>query len=67
MTKRFHVPNISCNHCVMTITRELDRVPGVKVVQGDVATKTIVVEYESDAALAAAKRKLEEIGYPATE
>lgn len=67
MIQNFFIPNISCNHCVMTITRELGKVPGVKVLTGDAATKTIALEYDSDAALVAAKSTLEEIGYPATE
>ena len=31
----FSIPNISCNHCVMTIKNELDELEGVVTVDGD--------------------------------
>ena len=34
------IPNISCGHCVMTITRETKDLPGVVKVEGDQQAKT---------------------------
>ena len=34
-TKTYHVPNISCGHCVSTIERELRELVGVKSVKAE--------------------------------
>ena len=56
--------DISCNHCAMTIKRELAPVEGVVAVDVDVPAKTVELDYEDDAALERAKATLVEIGYP---
>jgi copper chaperone len=61
------IPNISCDHCVMTIQRELGDVEGVIKVEGDPKTKEIHVEWISPATLEKIKSTLEDINYPATE
>lgn len=61
----FSVPNISCEHCVMTIKNELGQVNGVHRVDGDPDGKSITVEWETPATTAAIKAKLKDIGYPA--
>ncbi|NPV09796.1 MAG: heavy-metal-associated domain-containing protein [Anaerolineae bacterium] len=61
---RLQVPNISCQHCVRTITRELSVVPGVRKVSVDVEAKTVEVQYEGPATEARIRDTLEEIGYP---
>ncbi|NLD44706.1 MAG: heavy-metal-associated domain-containing protein [Chloroflexi bacterium] len=61
-----HAENISCQHCAMTIRRELRDVAGVTVVDVDVPGKNIVLEYADEAALQRAKDTLQEIGYPVT-
>ncbi|HIQ06464.1 MAG TPA: copper chaperone, partial [Anaerolineae bacterium] len=58
------IPNISCDHCIHTIKRELGSVEGVGFVSGDVAARQVTVNYENDDALARAKATLAEIGYP---
>ncbi|NLS78037.1 MAG: heavy-metal-associated domain-containing protein [Chloroflexi bacterium] len=60
----FSVPNISCNHCVMTIKRELGALKGVSSVDASAQTKQVTVGYDSEATLARVKATLEEIGYP---
>jgi copper chaperone len=65
--KKFSVPNISCEHCVMTIQRELGEVEGVSKVQGDLTKKEIVVEWNAPATIEKIKSTLEEINYPAVE
>ncbi|NIP15973.1 MAG: heavy metal transporter [Pseudomonadales bacterium] len=62
---KLDIPNISCNHCVMTVKRESGFVDGVKFVSGDVERKTATFEVAGEEALAALKAALAEAGYPA--
>ena len=66
-SKTFHVPNISCHHCVMTIKRELGELDGVAGVTGDVETKSVTVEWDSPATWDSIKSLLAEINYPPAE
>jgi copper chaperone len=58
------IPNISCNHCIMTVKRESGFVDGAEFVSGDVDGKAATFKIESNAALAALKETLAEAGYP---
>jgi len=62
-----HASDISCEHCARTITRELGQVAGIRVIEVDVPTKRMVLEYHSVADLERARRVLDDIGYSATE
>ena len=67
MEKRtFSISNISCGHCVMTITNELRELVGIKQVVGDTQNKTITVEWESPTTLQEIQDTLKEINYPAS-
>ena len=59
------IPNISCNHCVMTVKRESGFVDGAEFVSGDVEAKTATFQVAGDESLAALKETLSEAGYPA--
>lgn len=59
------IPNITCGHCVMTITRELGEIKGVSRVTGNPAAKTITVEWGPPATLEQIYAVLREINYPA--
>jgi copper chaperone CopZ len=63
-TRTFSVPNISCDHCVRTIHRELVALPGVHEVEGNVARKEITVNYGPEETLDRIKETMSEIGYP---
>jgi copper chaperone len=63
-SKTFSVPNISCNHCVMTIKRELGELAGVSSVAADAETKNVTVEWELPANWEAIASLLTEINYP---
>jgi copper chaperone len=63
-TIRLYADDISCNHCAMTIKRELGAVAGISNVRVDVLAKAIELEYSDEQALARAKATLDEIGYP---
>jgi copper chaperone len=58
-------PDISCDHCIMTIEKAVTKLPGVQFVSGDPATKQVIVDYDpARAELAAIEQALEEEGYP---
>jgi copper chaperone CopZ len=63
-TVTYTVPNISCHHCVNTITTELTDLAGVKEVKADVATKQVNVNYEAPATIEKIEGLLAEINYP---
>ena len=64
-TQKLSIPNISCDHCVMTIKRELGEIEGVSGVEGNAAKKEITVDWASPASLEKIKSVLREINYPA--
>jgi copper ion binding protein len=66
-SKTFQVPNISCNHCVMTIKREVGDLAGVANVEADADTKQVTVEWNDPANWGQIKDLLQEINYPAAE
>ena len=61
------IPTISCEHCVMTIKRELGEIQGIEEVGGDATTKEITVQWDLPATLEQIKSTLEEINYPAAD
>jgi copper chaperone len=61
----FHIPKISCGHCVMAIKNELGEVAGVHSVDGAPDTKKVVVEWEAPASEALIRERLQDINYPA--
>lgn len=63
-TVTYSIPNISCGHCVHTITTELSDLVGVKSVSADQTTKIATVTFEAPATEEAIKALLAEIDYP---
>lgn len=61
----FHIPNISCGHCVKSIENELNELSGVSVVASDIGAKTVTVEWNEPATLDKIKSTLKDINYPA--
>ena len=66
-TARLSIPNISCQHCVKAIQRELAEINGVLRVEGNPEAKDILVEWQSPASMEKIKAALKEINYPAAE
>jgi copper chaperone CopZ len=66
-TKTLSIPNISCEHCVNTVKKELSEIEGVSSVDGDPARKSITLKWEVPATLEKIKETLKEIHYPASE
>jgi copper chaperone len=63
-TVTLEIPNISCDHCVMTIKRETGFVDGAEFVSADVGAKKAVFEVDDDETLRTLKETLAEAGYP---
>jgi copper chaperone len=64
-TKTYHVPAISCGHCVATIERELKQLEGVLGVKAEQEPKRVTVQVADDSLLPQIEQTLVEIGYPA--
>ena len=63
-TVTYTIPNISCKHCVHTITTELTDMAGVSSVEGDLDSKQVTVTFDSPATPAKIVEALAEINYP---
>jgi copper chaperone len=63
-TVKLDIPNISCNHCIMTVKRESGFVDGVEFLSGDIEGKTATFQVTDEEALQALKAALAEAGYP---
>ena len=60
-----NVPDISCEHCVRTITEALTPMEGVRSVNVDIPTKRVRVEYDDGTAdVERMKEVLQEEDYP---
>jgi copper chaperone CopZ len=64
-TVTYHIPAISCQHCVHTIKTELGDLQGIASVEGDVESKQVKVTYDAPASEESIKKLLAEINYPA--
>jgi copper chaperone len=64
-TTVLNVPDISCEHCERTITNALTPVAGVRIVQVDIPTRQVRVEYdEAQVSVEQMKDVLQEEDYP---
>jgi copper chaperone len=61
-------PDISCEHCIMSIQKALSKLDGVRFVSGDPADKVVVLEYDPSVLdLPTIQMAMEEEGYPVTK
>ena len=65
--KTFSIPNISCGHCTKSIENELGEIGGISRVEGNIAAKTVTVEWDAPATVDTIIQTLREINYPAAE
>ncbi|PIP38071.1 MAG: heavy metal transporter [Desulfobacterales bacterium CG23_combo_of_CG06-09_8_20_14_all_51_8] len=65
MNKTFHIPNITCDHCVKTICNELLELEAVRTVKGDADQKTITVDWDAPVTEGKILKVLQSITYPA--
>jgi copper chaperone CopZ len=59
-----YAPDVTCDHCIATISRVVDGVDGARFVSGDEATRSFVVEIDDGAVLDALGAALTAEGYP---
>ena len=60
-------PDISCGHCVATVTKAVGSLSGVEGVEANEETKEVCVAYDPNrVSVAAIREALDEAGYPAT-
>jgi copper chaperone CopZ len=63
-TVKYEVPNISCGHCVHTITHELSQLAGVQKVNASKESKQVEVDFGDPATEESIQLLLAEINYP---
>lgn len=61
--ERFHVPEVSCQHCVHAVTSGLKTVPGVQGIQIDLGNKIVSVEHTDEVSTEALIEAINEAGY----
>jgi copper ion binding protein len=62
-TERFQVPEVSCQHCVNAITKEVSALDGVQRVQVNLDDKTVVVEHGEQVGTDQIVAAINEAGY----
>lgn len=60
---QFRVPEMSCQHCVNAITKEVKAVPGVQQVLINLADKTVKIEHAESVTAAVLIKAINEAGY----
>jgi copper chaperone len=64
-TRTLEAPDISCEHCLQSIQKALENLPGVHFVSGDTDSKLVVIEYDAHQAdMDLIERAMEDEGYP---
>ena len=48
MDKKLIIPEISCQHCVDTITKSLSEVENINSLEVDINTKTVSIDYSNE-------------------
>ncbi|HHV79462.1 MAG TPA: heavy-metal-associated domain-containing protein [Firmicutes bacterium] len=65
---KFSVPDMSCQHCKMAITKSVNGLKGVRSCEVDLGSKVVVVEYDETATSAATIRSaIADAGYTPSE
>lgn len=62
-TETFRVPEMSCQHCVNAITKEVSAVPGVQKVEITLDTKLVSVQHDQQVEASAIVAAINEAGY----
>lgn len=61
----FEAPDISCDHCIMSIEKVVAKLPSVRFLSGDPDSKRVTVEYDpAQVEPSAIEGAMEEEGYP---
>lgn len=59
----YNVPDVSCEHCVSAITKELTQIDGVQNVQVDLETKQVTVVADDSVAEQQIREGIDEAGF----
>ena len=60
-------PDISCEHCIMSIEKALSKLDGVRFLSGDPTVKLVTLEYDPAVLnVSSIEVAMEEEGYPVT-
>lgn len=62
-TEHFLVPEISCQHCVNAITKEVRALPGVANVVVNLNTKDVQVDHDAQVSTGEVIKAINEAGY----
>lgn len=60
---RYHVPGVSCQHCVAAVTAEVGKLIGVSRVEVDLDRKIVTVEHDAGVAEATIVAAIKAAGY----
>jgi copper chaperone len=63
----YRVPDVSCEHCVSAITKELTQIDGVKVVNVDLESKKVTVVADESVAEQQIRDGIDEAGFDIAE
>jgi copper ion binding protein len=63
VTRKFHVPEVSCQHCVNAITQEVSALAGVQRVQVTIDDQSVMVEHSNEVSAEAIVAAIHEAGY----
>jgi copper chaperone CopZ len=66
-TSRYHVGGMTCGHCVMAVTRELNAVPGVREVSVSLAAGDVTVVHDQPLDRDQVAAAIYEAGYQLTD
>lgn len=59
----FNVVGMTCSHCVMSVTEEVNQIPGVKDVAVELGTGELTITSEGELDPAQVQQAVEEAGY----
>jgi copper chaperone len=62
-TRVYRVPDVSCEHCISAIQRELQKLDGVRRVDVNLDTKLVTVESDEHVSDEALRSGIDEAGY----
>lgn len=65
--EQFRVPDVSCQHCVNAITREVSALAGVQRVEVSINDKTVLVDHTDQVSTDAIVAAINEAGYEVAE
>jgi copper chaperone CopZ len=63
ITERFHVPDVSCQHCINAITSEVTAIPGVQQVEVALDSKVVTVAHAGQVSTDQIVAAIVEAGY----